>query len=201
MKTQKNKGINKWNKDSDNVTPTKLASELKVYTAYLVFCRIHWDSATNEFMREANILFCSNAFEPGKLLTNILLRSFSIYIVPLSLVNGSVHIDEKKYSSNNLQIAKLLCTLVSSTKNTTEFNLEVSCTVSYNCCCLAFKYKLYFEKIPDMYKCTELRNKYLQVKILIGNGQESAMHPIFKFKCDQGVTDSIFFPVNQYAPT
>jgi len=57
----------KMNKNAQHVTPTKLAKRLQIYTAYLVLRRTHWHPNEKRFVPEREILFCSNAFTPGKL--------------------------------------------------------------------------------------------------------------------------------------
>lgn len=57
----------KINNNSEHVTPFKLGKYFKIYTAYLILRRTHWDPNQNKFVPESEILFCSNAFTPGKL--------------------------------------------------------------------------------------------------------------------------------------
>ena len=52
-----------------------------------------------------------------------------------------------------------------------------------------------------MYKCTALRDKYLQATIVIDNKEKPCEHPIYQFLNDQNRVSSKLFPVNEYSST
>ncbi len=58
----------KMNKNAKHVTPTKLAKCLNMYTIRLIIRPTYYDSDEKKFKPKPEILFCSNRFEPGKLL-------------------------------------------------------------------------------------------------------------------------------------
>ncbi|CAF4063837.1 unnamed protein product [Rotaria sp. Silwood2] len=53
-------------------------------------------------------------------------------------------------------------------------------------------------KIPQLYQCTQLKNKCLEAKLFTGNQEEPNIHPSYKFICEQQQVDSIFIDVGQY---
>ncbi len=57
----------KMNKNAQHMTPSKLAKRFKIYSAYLILRRTHWDPDGKRFVPEPKILFCSNALTPDKL--------------------------------------------------------------------------------------------------------------------------------------
>jgi len=67
----------KINRNAKQVTPNKLAKCLKMYTPYLLLRRTHWNPDEKRFVPEPEILFCSNAFTPGKSLFAIMCALFN----------------------------------------------------------------------------------------------------------------------------
>jgi hypothetical protein len=67
---------------------------------------------------------------------------------------------------------------------------------------LSFRFDEYyflFEKIPDMYACTGLKDKHIRITILTGGDQETRVHPVYRILDKQNRVSSITFPVNEYS--
>ncbi|CAF2813990.1 unnamed protein product [Rotaria sp. Silwood2] len=97
--------------------------------------------------------------------------------------NASVRVHEYDYSPNKLRIKQLILSRISSLQNINQYYLKVSYV------------------IPEMYKCTALKKKYLKAIILTDNEQESHIHPNYKFIIDEESVDSILIHVDQYEST
>ncbi|CAF0990910.1 unnamed protein product [Rotaria sordida] len=98
-------------------------------------------------------------------------------------VDSSHHQDRYDYSPNKLQITQLRFSLISSHENINQYYLQVSFI------------------IPELYRCTELKNKYLEVKILTSSEEESKIHPNYKFMNGQRPIDSKLIPIHEYDST
>ncbi|CAF0975793.1 unnamed protein product [Rotaria sordida] len=98
-------------------------------------------------------------------------------------VDSSHHQDRYDYSTNKLQITQLRFSLISSHENINQYYLQVSFT------------------IPELYRCTGLKNKYLEVKILTSSEEESKIHPNYKFMNGQRPIDSKLIPIHEYDST
>ncbi|CAF4110290.1 unnamed protein product [Rotaria sordida] len=91
--------------------------------------------------------------------------------------------DQYDYSPNQLRITKLEITQVSSNQKVTEYNTELSFI------------------IPEMYKCTGLKNKYVKIEIVTGSEQKPEIHSNYKIMNGQRPINSKLIPVDEYIST
>ncbi|CAF3282143.1 unnamed protein product [Rotaria sp. Silwood2] len=102
--------MNKKNRNTEIITPTKLAKYLNVYTGYLIVRRKHWDPDKNSFVLESGNLFCSNGFRP---------------------VDSKTPVSQFDYSPNKLQITQVILSTSPSLANINQFYLQIP--PSYQC--------------------------------------------------------------------
>ncbi len=107
---------------------------------------------------------------------------------------------EYDYSPNKLAITEVKLSRIPSLQNINQYILQVSYVVSIIIC---FIHQCYFclEKIPEIYKCTGLKNKYFKVVILTASEEKSNIHPMYKIIDEQIPVDSKLISINQYAST
>ncbi|CAF1283390.1 unnamed protein product [Rotaria sordida] len=86
-------------------------------------------------------------------------------------------------SNNSLSGLHITQVKLSQNENINQYDLQVSVI------------------IPEMYRCTQLKNKYLEVKICTGNEQDLNIHPDDKLLDNQTPVDSRLIPVDEYNST
>ena len=116
-------------------------------------------------------------------------------------MNRSVIEQQYDYSPNQLKITQLIFSRTPLPQSNNKYELQLSYIVS-------FCYILYFanfvsclEKIPDMYQCTLLKDKYLRIRIVTSSEEESNFHPTYKLTHDGKLGNLKLIPVEKYTST
>ncbi len=106
------------------------------------------------------------------------------------------------YSPNKLKIKQSVLSRVPSLQYINQYILQVSYIVSYHCLFYFISsFYFYLQKIPKLYECTLLKNKWLKVMILTSSEQEPEIHPMYKIIDNNKPVHSILITADQYDST
>ena len=117
------------------------------------------------------------------------------------LVNDSVTEQQYDYRPNKLKITQLIFSRTPLPQSNNKYELQLSYVVSF-CYILYFaNFVSYLEKIPDMYQCILLKDKYLRIRLLTSSEKESNLHPTYKLTHNETLVDSKLIRVEKYTST
>ncbi len=124
-KTKKRKPSN----NSPIVTPFRLSKVVDLNTLYVAFRRACFLPNENKYVPDSDIVFCSNAFKPGKFRNRcfIHVNLFSFFSIQVS---SSVKKCQYDYSPNLLQITELFPLRIKLSNETDTCTIRLSCLVS-----------------------------------------------------------------------
>jgi hypothetical protein len=120
---------------------------------------------------------------------------FNLCII-LIAVDARPKVSEYEYNVDKLEIIDLMPTRTISFKNANKCILQVSYSVSYCSILVYFSFHTHsflLLKIPLMYDCVLLRNKLIQVTLLIDDPKEKRCHPVYQLMGNEGPVDSIYY--------
>jgi len=121
--------------------------------------------------------------------------------VLLNLVNASVKRSEYDQKPNKVIITESTLSRISSLQNNGQYSVNVSYIVSdyYRHHIINFYFSL--GKIPEMYKCTQLKNKCFKATILTSSEEDLRIHPLYKILDAGNLVDFKKIYIDQYVST